>query len=459
MFENYALYAKKELQVKLKLVKEASSNLWPKLLPNKFDWDSLLTRSARRVAKDKIPFEESSLSQLIIFVKNLEKDLLHLDYLKQVKKNKFFKNHLKSITFLPLLSKFGLSQYYLYFYPSNLDRINFKLLLNNSFQSVKCSVGVEKSPSFIVKYLFPYKNPNARYINKAARQLRIIREYCLFRLTRAHYNFHIDLPFTPKDWQIDPDKFKIYVQEVLFTDKWQGSHVYLKERKLDSPQGKVFGPDSKEFRRLQNVYGRKSVNLKKKMFVRHGVQFENFTSLLRDELVYPSVKLKGLELHEKIRFILPLVSKKDVKTLLTIFKFFNHCVAYEIEGRLYVQGQEKEITFDNGLFVKLYLSGHNTGSVKDIDMVGALISVLINAFDILKIENYLILDAMVKPDGFLEHVFGDAEALRGYNPLLNLKWSDKEQKYLNNKLFDKNNNPVYPDLGSGKVNGVNTPTE
>ena len=195
------------------------------------------------------------------------------------------------------------------------------------------------------------------------------------------------------------------------------------------------------------------------MFVKHGVQFDNFKRLLQDGLVYPYVKLKGLELHEKIRFILPMVSKKNIKTMLTIFKFFNHCLAYEIEGRLYVQGQEKERIFDNGLYVKLYLPGHSTGSVKDIDAVGALISVLISAFDILKIENYLILDAMVKPDHFLEHIFEDVGSLKDYNPLLNLRWSNKEKKYLNNKLFDQNNNPVYPDMYNGKASEVNNLTE
>lgn len=57
---------------------------------------------------------------------------------------------------------------------------------------------------------------------------------------------------------------------------------------------------------------------------------------------------------------------------------------------------------------------------------------------------------MVKNQEFLKSVYGDLGFLKDYNPLLNLKWSPKDQKWLNHKLYDQKFNPVYPDLSYGK---------
>lgn len=59
---------------------------------------------------------------------------------------------------------------------------------------------------------------------------------------------------------------------------------------------------------------------------------------------------------------------------------------------------------------------------------------------------------MVKNQEFLKSVYGDLGFLKDYNPLLNLKWSPKDQKWLNHRLYDQDFNPVYPDLSYGKNN-------
>lgn len=445
LFSNLLFLAKKEFgKIKTPLT-ETPSTLWPHLLSKDRSMQTLVEKTLKR-SKVKMPYDLSTFQNLKIFAKTIDQSFRRLESFNQIKNKPFFNNHVKFIKFLPVFSRFGLSQYHLYFYPVNADQINFKLLLNNSFQSLKCSVGVGVAPSFLIKYITPYRVPNMRYVNRATKTLRNVREYCVFRFTRAYFNFHAKNHFTSEGWQINPNEFEIHAQHVLFQEKWQKPPEYLNDKNLEVVTSTVFGPDSEEFSKLQRIYSRKPVDLKKNMFFRNDSNLKDFSYLFSKNLVHPQVKFKNLGLHEKIRFILPNISERVSEKLLRIFSFFPCCEAYKIEGKLYVQGLENEVEFDNGLYVKLYLPGQNTKSGGNFDSIGTILSVLEETFEVLEINHYVILDNVLKPESFLDYVFGGNVDFNGYNPLLNLKWDKKNKLYRNHKLYDEKNKPVYPSL-------------
>lgn len=444
LFPNLLLYAKKELGA-IEPIEEKVSFLWSHLLSKDISLKDFNKITQKRI-KATIEFDISTLKKLRTFAKDIDQSLTRLDGFIQIKSEPFFKNHVKSIKFLPIFSRFGFSQYHLYFYPVDADQINFKLLLNNSFQSLKCSVGVDSAPSFLIKYIYPYKFPNMRYVNRATKTLRIIREYCMFRLVRAYFNFHSNHSFSSQGWKINPNEFEIHVQDVLFKNKWEKRLELLKECKLDFTTTTPFGFDSEEFSKLQRIYSRKPIDLKRRLFFKNNLEFKDFSSLFSKKLVCPYVKFKNLGLHEKIRFILPNISEHTTEMLLRIFSFFNCCEAYKIEGKVYVQGLKNEIEFENGLYVKLYLPDYSTGTVENSNMIGTLLNVLEEAFEVLGIEHYVILENLLKPESFLDYVLGNKVDLKGYNPLLNLGWDKKNRTYVNHKLYDQQNNPVYPSL-------------
>ena len=43
-------------------------------------------------------------------------------------------------------------------------------------------------------------------------------------------------------------------------------------------------------------------------------------------------------------------------------------------------------------------------------------------------------------------VFGNLDFLKEYNSLRNLVWNERDNKWLNHKLFNENFEPQYPDL-------------
>ena len=53
---------------------------------------------------------------------------------------------------------------------------------------------------------------------------------------------------------------------------------------------------------------------------------------------------------------------------------------------------------------------------------------------------------MIRGNEMLESVYGNLDFLEHYNPLKNLKWSVKDKRYINHKLFGENFEPKYPDL-------------
>ncbi len=43
-------------------------------------------------------------------------------------------------------------------------------------------------------------------------------------------------------------------------------------------------------------------------------------------------------------------------------------------------------------------------------------------------------------------IYDDVDFLDNYNPLKNLKWSEKDKRWMNQKLFNEKFEPVHPPL-------------
>lgn len=405
--------------------------------------ESLAKVMRKRIKNARSTVDKTLLERAIQLDLNIKQRLLQQENFNALKNEEYFKTYVKSVKILPLLSRFGLSQYYLYFFPTDLSKINFKLLFANTFQSVKYNLGFDDSRPFLIKYLFPYRNPNLAYINRIAKTDKIVREYCAFAIKKVYQVLHVDNSLTSDNWSVDFKKFEIFAQKVLFNPDYSDRPLPVKELDLHkTPIERVLGPETFEYLCLSEIYYRKSFDLFPPRILNRRI-IERVQQLLKKDLLFPFVKLKNLGLHEKLYIIVPEVNSEANEKLLTLFSYFNYCFIYEIEGETFISGLDDVIRFNEGLFVKLYLPNCNVGEIEQLFR---------QIFQILEIDHYVILENMVKNDEFLKSVYGDLEFLKDYNPLLNLKWSPKDQKWLNHKLYDQQFNPVYPDLSYGKDN-------
>ncbi len=445
-FKHQLLYAKKTLGDLHYYRKSKELRVSPRRSQAFYLKDSSLESLAkvmrRRFKNAKSSVDKNLLERAIKLDLNLKQKLLQQVDFIALRNEEFYKTYVKSIKFLPLFSYFGLSQYYLYIYPTDLSRVDFTSLLTNSFQSVKYNLGFDASRPFLIKYLFPFRNPNMTYVNRIAKTEKIVREYCAFAVKKAYQVLHADNNLPSDNWSVDPKKFEIYAQNVLFNPNYS-VQLSLKEFDLwKIPTERALGPKTYEFKHLSEIYSRKSIDLYSPVFSNKKLT-GRVRELLERGLLFPYLKLKNLGLYEKLYVIIPKVNSEANEKLLTLFRYFNYCFIYEIEGETFINGLDDVIRFNEGLFVKLYLPNCNVGQIEQLFR---------QIFQVLEIEHYVILENMVKNREFLKSVYGDLNFLKDYNPLLNLKWSPKDQKWLNRKLYDQEFKPVYPDLSYGKNN-------
>ncbi len=53
---------------------------------------------------------------------------------------------------------------------------------------------------------------------------------------------------------------------------------------------------------------------------------------------------------------------------------------------------------------------------------------------------------MLIMNNLIKNVYGNLSILDSYSPLRNLQWNEKDQKFMNFKLFGENFKANYPDL-------------
>jgi len=445
LFDQFFLNIRKVLGEVQKPLIEAQKIQQNIIWSNEKDITKLIKTVEDRISKERVDLSVTMLNDLIEFHNKLNDSLLNLSKYKESQEKGFFKNCIKSIDFVPSFQDFGLSKYFLYFYPTDINEIDFKLLLNNSFQTINYPAQFDNTNSFLIQYIYPYRNPGiSPYLNWLTKSKKIVREYCLFFIKKFYQILHFDYNLSSEGWDLDPNRFKIYFQNILFNPDYQFQIPYLKEFNIgDASRSNYFGPNSSEFKELSQIYNWKSLDIKSYLTRRYFKINTSIIELLKKGLIQPFISLKNLDVVEEITIILPDVKKEHKESILKIFSFFNIGFIYELEGEYYIHGFEEVVKFENGIMIKLYFPDCQ------IDEFEKLFDLL---FEYMEIDHYLILNDLVDGEDLIKSTFEGLKFLEKYNPLTNLIWNDKDKRWRNHKLFNENFEPVYPDLFYGKKN-------
>ena len=404
---------------------------------------NLIKKVEERVRGEQIDFNANELHNLSEFNEQLKIKLLTLNKFKESQEKFFFKNYIRSIDFIPSFQNFGMSQYLLYFYPTDINKIDFKLLMNNSFQSISYPAQIDNSNSFLFQYISPYRNPGiSPYLNWLTKSKKIIREYCLFFIKKIYQILHFNYNLSSDGWDLDPNRFKIYFQNILFNPDYKVQIPDMKEFNIgDLNVSDYLGPDSPEFKALSQIYNRQSLDIKSYLTRRYFKIIDSITELLKKGLIFPYISIKNLDLIEEITIILPNVKQELNETIIKIFSFFNVGFIYEVEGEYFIHGFDEVIKFENGMMIKLRLPDCQLDEFEKLfDLI----------FEYLEIDQYLVLNDLVDGKNLIKSTFKELKFLETYNPLINLIWNDKDKKWRNHKLFNEKFEPVYPDLFYGK---------
>ena len=445
LFEQYYIYLKKTLgDLSNRIIEfpnKTPENFWLK----EESITALIKQIEDRIRSETIDLSVSNLHQVLEFSAELEENILNIDKFKHSQDEDFFKNYVKAINFLPSFKDFGLSLYSLYFYPTDINQIDFKLLLNNGFQSVSYPAQIDNSNSFLIQYIYPYRTPGiSPYINWLTKSKKVIREYCLFFTKKFYQIMHFNYNLSSDGWDLDPNRFKIYFQNILFNPDYKIQIPDLREFNIgDVDSSNYIGPNSSEFKALSQIYNWKSLDIKSYLTRRYFKINASIKELLKKGLIQPFLFLKNLDLLEEITIILPDVKKKYNGLILKVFSFFNIGFIYEIEGEYFIRGFEDVIKFENGIMIKLYFPDCQ------IDEFENLFDLL---FEYMEIDHYIILNDLIDGENLVKSTFKGLKFLESYNPLINLIWNIKDKKWRNHKLFNENFEPVYPDMFFGKNN-------
>ncbi|MHA1256624.1 MAG: hypothetical protein ACTSPS_13605, partial [Promethearchaeota archaeon] len=217
LFEQYFLNVRNILGEAQKPLPEIHNSDLTKFWPKEDDLPTLIKSVEDRIKNERVDLTLDNLRNLFELNKLLKDKILDLKGFKTSYEKSFFKNYVKSINFIPSFQRFGMSQYTLYFYPTDINKIDFKLLLNNSFQSISYPAQIDNSNSFLIQYVSPYRNPGvSTYLNWLTKSKKIVREYCLFFVKKMYQVFHFNYNLSPEGWDFDPNRFKIYFQNILF---------------------------------------------------------------------------------------------------------------------------------------------------------------------------------------------------------------------------------------------------
>ena len=438
LYKEYFIFVQNIIQRKLPYFHEKKGDLKGFFWNSINDLNRLVQQVEKRISYEQIDYDLQLLTELISLNSSLINSLLDIEGFKILKNSTFFKKYIKSIKFKPVFQKFGFNQYFLYIRPSNLEDFDFKLILSNNFQNIKYPASVDNFQTFFIKYIFPYRTPNTSYLNWMSKSKKNIDEYCLFFIKKIYQIFHFDYNISSSGWLLNANRFKSFMQKVLYDPNFKIQKLNIKEFNIGDQIDSVrYNFNSKEFNSLTQIYNWHSTDIKSVLGTKMFSKVNSITSLIEKKLIFPYLKMKNLGLYEKIYIIIPNTNKENIDKLVKIFNFFNFGFIYEIEGSYFIKGMEEEIGFNNGLFIKLYFP--------DIDL-SSFFRLFDLLFQFLKIKKYLILNDMSDGKSLLNHIYGNLDFLKNYNPLKNLLYNEKDEKYMNTKLYNESFEPKYPEL-------------
>jgi hypothetical protein len=438
LFEQYFIYAENMLGKPLKIINENPYKNQACFWSKEENIDNLISSVERYDYLKKEELNITELKALIHFDFALNQYLLDINSYKNVKEESFFKNYINSIKFIPAFQNFGFGQFYLYIYPLDMNEIDFKQLLINNFQKVKYPASISNSNSFFIKYLFPKHNPNMSYLNWLTKSRKVIREYSMFFIKNIFNIFHVNFNLSSTGWNYSSERFKMHMQNILFNPDYEIKMPEVKKYNISDTSDKIFfRPDSCEFESLSQIYNWHSLDIKSYLGTKKSTIINNISELLSKNLIFPYLSFKNLALNDKLYIIIPNTTPELNKTLIKIFYYFNLSHIYEIEGEFFIYGFDKEVKFENGLFIKLYFP---KCEISEFFRIFDLL------FEYLEIDHYLILHDLVSGNNLLESVFGNLDFLERYNPLKNLEWDENHNIWLNQGVFTSKFEPKYPNL-------------
>lgn len=437
LFKQYFLYIQKLLGKPLQQVQEKSTS-HEKFWSREKNISNLIKKVNDRVLRENIDLNITHLNNLLDFNLNLEESLLDIQKFAENKKQFFFKNYIKSIKFLPNFQRFNLGQYFLYLYPTDMNELDFKLLLTNTFQKVKYPACIDNSNSLFIKYIIPHGAPQLKYLHWLTKSKKVIREYCGFFIKKVYQILHFSQNLSSEGWVYDKDQFKMHMQNILFKPDYNFQIPEIKEYNItDEFISSFLGPESPELESLSNIYNWHSIDIKSFLRTKKAKTVNHIINLLENGLIFPYLSLKNLDLHDKVYIIVPNLKPELNSTLVKIFSFFNFAFVYETEGEYYIYGFEQEEKFQNGLMIKIYFPKC------EISEFMRLFDLL---FEYLEIKDYLILNDLVDGKNLIKSIYGGLAFLDSYNPLKNLEWNEQDKIWQNLKIFTSKFKPIYPEL-------------
>ncbi|MEJ2279508.1 MAG: hypothetical protein P8Y70_17460 [Candidatus Lokiarchaeota archaeon] len=388
-------------------------------------FEELINHINTRVQEEEINFDKVLLNKLTQFNYTFS-----LKDFKPEVNQAIFQQYIDSIEFIPAFNHFGFSKYILLLTSFDPDKLDFRLLLSNTFTNIEIPCEIQDTLTLKIDFIFPFRNFNDSYLNWYAKSLHNMKFYSYFMIEKIYSLFHFDTNFTKKGWNLSATSFKSHIQNILFNPAYKDYVYRMKSIDIGIQQTEIYGLNSEEFKMLAKIH---NFSMKNLYFNKSLLDFIEI--LLAKGLIFPLILLKNLDLKEKFCIFLPKVKKEHIPLFLKIFHYFNYGYIYEIEGKYYKYGKE-EYLFENGLYIELFLPYCNFPKFKEV---------LLDLFAYLDITDYFIIDDFVPGDHIFHNIFENLN-FETHNPLLNLKWNDVDKIWMNEKLFDEGFIPKYPIL-------------
>ncbi len=438
LYRQYFLYVRSIFGNELESRREEKNEYQEKFWSQEKSLLTLVNRVNTRVMRENNDFNDIHLKKLLRFHLNLKGYLINNVEFKKAKEEYFFDNYINSIKFIPSFENFGLEQYFIYLYPTNMNELDFKLLFLNTFQKIKYPVSIDTSNSLFIKYIMPYGSPNLKYLHWLARSKKIIREYCGFFINKVYEILHFNNNLSQEGWIYDKDRFKMHMQNVLFNSKYIVKNSVIREFEIGKKSiSSYLDPESPEFESLSQIYDTQSIDIKSFLATKKVKTINHITSLLKKNLIFPYLSLKNLDLHNIVYIIVPNMKKESIDTVVKVFSFFNVATIYEIKGEYFIYGFKQQIQFPTGLMIKIKFP---KCEISEFERLFDLL------FEYLEVEHYIILNDLVDGSNLVKSIYGGLDFLKSYNPLKNLEWNKKQKRWENPKVFTSKFEPIYPDL-------------
>jgi len=457
LFEQYLLFTRNLFGQELPLLEETKWDLKERKLFKKYNLNDLIEEVNSNRDEEHLQYKD--LTKIVDTIEDLESSFIDKEKWSSFKKREVYSKYVDSLRFKPIFSRFGMQEFYVYFRPIKLtgfstdfreksdfkNNIDFELILLNTFKSLKYSEISKSSYIFLIKYIFPYGNPNLAYLNWLLLSKKNISEYCIFSIKKTHdqYDFEKNIDFDGDEliWNLEISRFITYVQEILFEKQGlKPKRNYKTTQILKRNQSEIYTPQSPEFKDLVSVYPQNARNLKNLGNLPKDEElYQKIRSLIKKNLGLLKMKTSKLKLHQKIIIIIPSIEESAIQPILEIFQFFNKVQINEIEGEYYLHSFLKTRSFERGLYIKVWFP--------DID-ISDFIEYFSHIFKYFKLPHVLLITNLLDGTSFLNQLFKDIDLENDYNPLINLKWNPIDKIWMNHKKFNEKFEPIYPPLVS-----------